>query len=220
MIISLIIPAYNEEKTIGDVIKVGIENPFVDEIIVVNDGSTDKTGLIAKRLGVDLVELKENKGKGYALFEGVKKSVGDILLFLDADLIGLKSFHITELLKPIIEGEYLTTCGIFEKGRFATDISHKLTPFLSGQRAMVRELWENFKYDPEVRYGFEILLSDYFWRNKIKVKYVVLEGVTQLMKEEKIGFKEGRKSRLMMYKDIAKTLFKIAKDKFLETKEE
>ncbi len=220
MIISLIIPAYNEEKTIGDVIKVGIENPFVDEIIVVNDGSTDRTGLIAKKLGANLVELKENKGKGYALYEGAKKSVGDILLFLDADLIGLKSFHITDLLKPIIEGEYLTTCGIFEKGRFATDISHKLTPFLSGQRAMVRELWKNFKYDPEVRYGFEILLSDYFWRNKIKVKYVVLEGVTQLMKEEKIGFKEGRKSRLMMYKDIAKTLFKIAKDKFLETKDE
>lgn len=216
MKISLIIPAYNEEKTICDVIYVAQNNPFIDEIIVVNDGSTDKTPIIAKRMGVNLINFKENKGKGYALYEGVKASVGDIIVFLDADLIDLKPFHITELIRPIIEGEYLTTCGIFEKGRFATDLSHKLTPFLSGQRAMIRSLWENFKFDPEIRYGFEITLSDYFWRNRIKVKYVVLEGVTQLMKEEKIGTKEGRKSRFRMYKDIAKSIFKLAKDKFLE----
>jgi len=214
MKVSLIIPAYNEEKTIGDVIYVAQNNPFVDEIVVVNDGSTDKTPLIAKKMGVNLINLGENKGKGYALYEGVKNSIGDIVIFLDADLIDLKTYHITELIKPIIEGEYLTTCGIFEKGRFATDLSHKLTPFLSGQRAIIRNLWENFKYDPEIRYGFEITLSDYFWRNKIKVKYVVLEGVTQLMKEEKIGTKEGRKSRIKMYKDIARSIFKIAKDKF------
>lgn len=214
MKVSLIIPVYNEEKTIGDVIYVAQNNPFVDEIVVVNDGSTDKTPLIAKKMGVNLINLGENKGKGYALYEGVKNSIGDIVIFLDADLIDLKTYHITELIKPIIEGEYLTTCGIFEKGRFATDLSHKLTPFLSGQRAMIRSLWENFKYDPEIRYGFEITLSDYFWRNKIKVKYVVLEGVTQLMKEEKIGTKEGRKSRIKMYKDIARSIFKIAKDKF------
>jgi len=214
MKVSLIIPAYNEEKTIGDVIYVAQKNPFVDEIVVVNDGSTDKTPLIAKKMGVNLINLGENKGKGYALYEGVKNSIGDIVIFLDADLIDLKTYHITELIRPIIEEEYLTTCGIFEKGRFATDLSHKLTPFLSGQRAMIRSLWENFKYDPEIRYGFEITLSDYFWRNKIKVKYVVLEGVTQLMKEEKIGTKEGRKSRIKMYKDIARSIFKIAKDKF------
>lgn len=214
MKVSLIIPAYNEEKTIGDVIYIAQNNPFVDEIVVVNDGSTDKTPLIAKKMGVNLINLGENKGKGYALYEGVKNSIGDIVIFLDADLIDLKTYHITELIRPIIEEEYLTTCGIFEKGRFATDLSHKLTPFLSGQRAMIRSLWENFKYDPEIRYGFEITLSDYFWRNKIKVKYVVLEGVTQLMKEEKIGTKEGRKSRIKMYKDIARSIFKIAKDKF------
>ncbi|HOL83068.1 MAG TPA: glycosyltransferase family 2 protein, partial [Caldisericia bacterium] len=207
MKVSLIIPAYNEEKTIGDVIYVAQKNPFVDEIVVVNDGSTDKTPLIAKKMGVNLINLGENKGKGYALYEGVKNSIGDIVIFLDADLIDLKTYHITELIKPIIEGEYLTTCGIFEKGRFATDLSHKLTPFLSGQRAIIRNLWENFKYDPEIRYGFEITLSDYFWRNKIKVKYVVLEGVTQLTKEEKIGTKEGRKSRIKMYKDIARSIF-------------
>lgn len=214
MKISLIIPAFNEEKTIGDVISVALDNPFLDEIIVVNDGSTDKTPTIVKKFNVNLINLKENKGKSYALFVGTKESTGDIILFLDADLIGLKSNHITELLKPIILGEYLTTCGVFEKGRFLTDLSFKLTPFLSGQRAMVRSLWENFKYDPEIRYGFEITLSDYFWRNKIKVKYVVLEGVSHLMKEEKIGKKEGRKSRFKMYKDIAKSIFKIAKDKF------
>ena len=210
MKVSVIIPAFNEEKTIGEVVETARNNPFVDEVIVVNDASTDRTPIIAKKRGAKVINFNQNKGKGWAYYEGVKASEGDIIIFLDADLIGLEPNHITELIRPIIEGEAVTTCGIFEKGRFLTDFSHKITPFLSGQRALTREVWENFSYDPNVRYGFEIVLTEYFWSNKIKVRYVILEGVTQLMKEEKVGKEKGRKWRFKMYKDIAKSVIKIA----------
>ncbi len=210
MKVSVIIPAFNEEKTIGGVVETARNNPFVDEVIVVNDASTDRTPIIAKKRGAKVINFNQNKGKGWAYYEGVKASEGDIIIFLDADLIGLEPNHITELIRPIIEGEAVTTCGIFEKGRFLTDFSHKITPFLSGQRALTREVWENFSYDPNVRYGFEIVLTEYFWSNKIKVRYVILEGVTQLMKEEKVGKEKGRKWRFKMYKDIAKSVIKIA----------
>ncbi|MCD6167888.1 MAG: glycosyltransferase family 2 protein [Caldisericia bacterium] len=210
MKVSVIIPAFNEERTIGGVVKIAKNNPFVDEVIVVNDASTDRTPIIAKKSGAKVINFKENKGKGWAYYEGVKASKGDIIVFLDGDLIGLKQNHITELIRPIIEGEVVTTCGIFEKGRFLTDFSHKITPFLSGQRALKREVWENFSYDPNVKYGFEIVLTEYFWSNRIKVKYVILEGVTQLMKEEKVGKQKGRRWRFKMYRDIAKSVIKIA----------
>jgi len=210
MKVSVIIPAFNEEKTIGGVVETARNNPFVDEVIVVNDASTDTTPIIAKKKGAKVINFNQNKGKGWAYYEGVKASEGDIIIFLDADLIGLEPNHITELIRPIIEGETVTTCGIFEKGRFLTDFSHKITPFLSGQRALTRKVWENFSYDPNVRYGFEIVLTEYFWSNKIKVRYVILEGVTQLMKEEKVGKEKGRKWRFKMYKDIAKSVIKIA----------
>ena len=133
MKVSVIIPAFNEEKTIGGVVETARNNPFVDEVIVVNDASTDRTPIIAKKKGAKVINFNQNKGKGWAYYEGVKASEGDIIIFLDADLIGLEPNHITELIRPIIEGEAVTTCGIFEKGRFLTDFSHKITPFLSGQ---------------------------------------------------------------------------------------
>ncbi len=92
--ISIIIPAYNEEKTISDVLS-HLDNSFnstgkIFEIIVVSDGSTDKTVEKVKnsqRGNVKLIIFSKNKGKGMALKSGVKKARGDIIIFHDADLI-------------------------------------------------------------------------------------------------------------------------------------
>lgn len=82
-----VIPAFNEEKTIKNVVR-GLKNS-VDEIIVVNDGSTDKTEEIAKTLGVTLVSHVKNRGYGGSIRSGFKKGLesnGDIFLLIDADL--------------------------------------------------------------------------------------------------------------------------------------
>jgi len=86
MTVSLIIPAYNEEEAISPVIEEYY--PFVDEIIVVDDGSTDKTYELACAHQDDKVHVcqhKKNQGKVGALLTGVHESTGDIIVFTDAD---------------------------------------------------------------------------------------------------------------------------------------
>lgn len=92
---SVIIPAYNEERTIVRAVREtvdvfrGLQKPF--EIIVVDDGSRDRTAAVAARLRTEVPELTllrhaANRGKGAAVRTGVERARGDAFLFLDADL--------------------------------------------------------------------------------------------------------------------------------------
>ena len=88
--VSIIIPAYNEEKGIAETIKSaqGVDYPKDKlEIIVVDDGSRDKTFSIAKKFKSKKVKVfsKKNGGKGTALNYGLKKSTGEIIVTMDAD---------------------------------------------------------------------------------------------------------------------------------------
>ncbi len=86
MKISLIVPAFNEEDAIGPVIEEYY--PFADEIIVVDDGSSDHTYEIASRYTdgkVTLIRHEKNQGKVGALITGVAHATGDIIVFTDAD---------------------------------------------------------------------------------------------------------------------------------------
>ena len=85
MIASIIIPAYNEEKNIGKVLE-GIKKTVRGyEIIVIDDGSTDRTADIVKNLGYRCISLKKNMGKGYACRAGVNSSRTKKIIFFDAD---------------------------------------------------------------------------------------------------------------------------------------
>ena len=100
--ISIIIPAYNEAKRIGNVLSKIPD--FADEIIVVDDGSKDNTAEVAKKYGANIIRLKENQGKGAAMNAGMKEATGDIIVFIDAD--GQHNpEEITKLLKPILQDE-------------------------------------------------------------------------------------------------------------------
>jgi glycosyltransferase involved in cell wall biosynthesis len=87
--VTVIIPAFNEEETIGSVIASTSEilnnMAFPYEIIVVNDGSTDKTGLIASSYKVTLLSNETNHGKGYCLRRAMKSAHGEIIVTIDSD---------------------------------------------------------------------------------------------------------------------------------------
>jgi glycosyltransferase involved in cell wall biosynthesis len=99
------IPAYNEEATIAKVI---IQTQkYVDKIIVCDDGSSDLTGLIAERLGAEVIRHERNLGKGAALrslFKKAKELKAEIIVTLDADFQHDPA-DIPKLIKPILDGE-------------------------------------------------------------------------------------------------------------------
>ena len=99
--ISAVIPAYNEEKTIGDIVTKTLQH--VDEVIVVDDGSTDDTDIIARRTGASVIQNEENRGVLVALARGFKAAKGEVLVTLDAD--GQHDpDEIPILVEPILEG--------------------------------------------------------------------------------------------------------------------
>lgn len=102
IIVSIIIPAYNEEKNISQCIQSILNQTFRNfEIIVVDDGSTDRTKSIAKKYNVKLLSQK-HCGPGLAKNRGVKIARGKILLFIDADIY-LEKNYIKNIIKPIQE---------------------------------------------------------------------------------------------------------------------
>ena len=109
MKVSIIIPVYNEEKTIGSVIDTvqGASFGFdaEREIIVVDDGSRDATSqLLARRSDIRLVQMTRNQGKGAALKKGFELATGDIVLVQDADLEYSPADY-PVLLDPIASGK-------------------------------------------------------------------------------------------------------------------
>lgn len=83
--LSVIIPAYNEEHTIGRVLEELTRSMTFHEILVVDDGSTDNTSLIAAKFPVKLLRHHVNKGYGAALKTGIRKATGTKILILDSD---------------------------------------------------------------------------------------------------------------------------------------
>ena len=110
-VISVIIPAYNEEGTIGEVLHKtisvleSIKNPY--EIIVVDDGSTDRTRWIASKYKVTVLSNGRNRGKGYALRKGFKHAKGQIIITLDSDG-SHDPKEIPKLVKPLFNGVDIT----------------------------------------------------------------------------------------------------------------
>ena len=99
--VSIVIPAYNEEATVAKVVSVARKLSYVDEVIVVDDGSTDRTVEEAENAGATVISHIMNEGKGSAIKTGFKYSHGNIVAFIDADVSNFTSEKIDKIIRPI-----------------------------------------------------------------------------------------------------------------------
>lgn len=221
MKVTAIVPAYNEAARIQGVLSVLVQCPTLHEILVVNDGSLDETADAAQRFAseylaphyppVRVINLPVNRGKGGAMFAGATATDADVIVFFDADLIGLQPAHVERILKPVLEGEVAMSIGVFRGGRLSTDMAQILVPYISGQRAMLRELFTEIPGIERTRSGVEIALTLHFKRNRYPAAMVVVEGVTHTMKEEKLGWARGVWARAKMYAEIGKAFLRYTR---------
>lgn len=104
----VILPARNEESTIGWVIEAirphlsGLGTGLLDEIVVVDDASDDQTAKVAQLAGVRVCTLSGSGGKGQAMQAGVNETTGDLIVFLDADVVNTSPDYIPRLLGPLL----------------------------------------------------------------------------------------------------------------------
>lgn len=165
--VSIVIPAFNEEKSIGHVLETVKKVTSITQIIVVDDGSTDNTSKIVSQFtDVTLIKHERNKGKGSAMKTGLKKVINDVVLFLDADLSEINQYQIESIIKPILEGNADITKTKFkrEAGRVTELTAKPLLQFffpelnfdqpLSGQFAAIKSFLD--KIDLEHDYGVDI----------------------------------------------------------------
>jgi len=166
--VSLVIPAYNEEKTVGYVIKQAKLVKEISEIIVIDDGSKDKTAKIARELGVEVIHHYKNLGKGEAIKTGISYATGGIILFLDADLRNITAEKIRVLITPILKNkaDFVKASFNLERGRvteFAVKPMMKVlypeTSFkqpISGQFAGKKSFLKKIQIEP--RWGIDIAI--------------------------------------------------------------
>lgn len=157
MHVSVVIPAYNEADRIAATVTALHTIPEIEEILVVDDGSTDATAEKARRAGATVLLVPTNSGKGYALSVGMTGARGDLLLMLDADL-GESAGETGKLLTPLLNGSADMTIATFpvipgKGGGFgfvvrlarwgiARSTGQTMAAPLSGQRAFRRAVWD------------------------------------------------------------------------------
>jgi glucosyl-3-phosphoglycerate synthase len=112
--VSVVLPARDEEATVGGLVADLVERwvrrvPLVDEVVVVDSDSTDRTAAVARAAGAEVVAAADvlpahgsRPGKGEALWKSLAATSGDLLVFLDADLLGDVSHYVPGLLAPLL----------------------------------------------------------------------------------------------------------------------
>jgi len=167
--ITAIIPAYNEEARIGETI-VSMRKYWPDEVIVVNDGSTDNTAEVVAKYPVTLLNLTKNCGKGKAVKEGFKISTGDIILLLDADL-GRTASKLQKLIDPVLNDEVEVAIAVLPIKGGGLGFVRKLAEYvlryftgkkmlapLSGQRVLTRKVFDDITLLPD-DFGLELAMD-------------------------------------------------------------
>lgn len=210
-----IVPAYNEGNRLRPVLDVLTAAPSVDAVVAVDDGSTDTTFTVASTHPacaagkLRVVRQEHNQGKGAAMQRGAEEAEdADILLFLDADLIGLTVDHVEALIAPVKSGTKVMALGVFRGGNFWTTLAQILAPNISGQRAIRRDVFLSVPCIASARYGVELAITSHVLGEGLPMTDVVFKDVSHPTKERKLGLWRGVAARVRMYQQMAPYLLR------------
>lgn len=189
--VAAIVAAYNEEPTIGPIVETLVSSGLFRDVIVISDGSTDRTTDISKAAGASLVhQFPWKHGKGAAMMHGVAHTDAPILFFLDADLKGLTVEHLKRILEPVLSGKLSMCVGIRDRGPIGMTLA-KYLPLIGGERAMVRRVFEDVP--DRLLQGFMVESSMNYYCRSHGLPYgtVPLYGLKIRRKMQKVGFRKG-----------------------------
>ena len=182
MNVSLIIPAYNEADHLPHLLN--SVPSTVNEIIVVDDGSTDETPTIVQNNGAVLVKHPVNKGKGIAMVSGIKKATGDVIVFMDADL----QHHpedINRVLTPVLEGIADLSIGVRTLGsRKEMPPQRRFTNFLGNLLVFLR----TWKWVSDTQSGFRAVRKEHLDKMTFKSQRYEIE-IEMLIWASKLGMR-------------------------------
>ncbi len=178
--LTIIIPALNEEKTIGQVVRYCLSEPAVSEVIVVDDKSEDDTVAIAQAAGAKII-FSLNRGKGISMKEGVNASTNELIVFLDADIDPYPEKSITKLTAPLLSDDADFVKGAFNRnaGRVTElvakpllsiifpGLSHFSQP-LSGMIAGKKAFFKKIEFFNDYGVDIGILIDMYLMKARVQ----------------------------------------------------
>jgi glycosyltransferase involved in cell wall biosynthesis len=200
--VSAVIPAHDEAATIAGVIQPLYAVDLIDDIIVVDDGSSDDTAARARAMGARVISIPVSGGKAAAMVWGVAAARHDILYFSDADVTGLTSEMVASILEPVAGRDFAMFVGIRGRKTYWANRLLHFTPIIGGQRALRRELWDQVPSTYKRNFQIEIALNFFAKQRGHRMGFSVMPAFGQVIKERKRGLLPGLWQRLSMIGDI------------------
>lgn len=197
-----VIPARDEEATVAANVAAALGCVHVREVIVVDDGSRDATAERAAAAGAKVVRLDGSTGsKAHAMRAGADASDAELLLFVDADCLGLTSRHLDAVAAPVVEGRAGLSIGAFDYGPLLNPFVLRAPP-LSGERCLPRWLLDAVPAAKLDGYTIEMRLNEAAWRAGVPVEIRTMRSVTHRTKRDKFGRIEGLRRTASMVRDL------------------
>ena len=197
----VIISARNEAPTIGEVVAAARSAKGVGRVIVVDDHSSDGTPDVAAAAGAEVVESEGSASKARAMATGVRHASAPVLVFFDADIIGVKPAHFELLAARVLDGSFSMCCGLVDRGSIRNTIFLRLPP-ITGLRALRREVFEAIPAEKLNGFQIEIMINEVLARNRLPTAIRVLTGTSHRTKVDKLGRLEGIRAHLAMTAEL------------------
>lgn len=201
-----LIPAYNEAARIGAVLDAVIGHPWLSEVIVLDDGSTDGTGDIARAGGARVIRTTGNLGKTMALVQGLGRVSTSHVVLIDADLTGLTGAALTALIDPVRGGRAVAAISL--RGNAPRTWRLIGLDYISGERVIPRAILagQDAALSRLPRFGFEVFLNQLLIAQGDPVAVVKWPAVASPSKAVKRGLWAGLWADAAMMADIFRTI--------------